>query len=192
MFVERLKGSAKSVDKLYSCFKEYAFMNDEEFLTPKEEARLKALRKELKLRDDIPTRRVSPITSFIVKKIAKVMEGQGNLKWDLTVLMISTGHDGLLRSGEAGSGLTPEDCLWNDQRTSCSINFLRTKTCRSGDGQRVTLMDGVQTRRVVDYGAGLICLICGITLGTIYFRELIEEVARSIGLGLCRLTSFEK
>jgi integrase len=133
-------GSTRSIGNVVSQLKTICESRGKVWLGDKDKKALIKLIRRMKLEDITTSRQKRPLQ---LHHLLRLVNG-----WDLrepeqlrTATMLFVCHDGLLRSGELLSGLKVQDFLWNADRTDVNITLFRTKTCREGEGAKVTIGD---------------------------------------------------
>ena len=136
----RNKGSTRSVGNLLSALKKGSLLIEEEWLEGRDQLRLMSVLSERKFEDLSKSRRKRPIR---LRELVAIINGL-NLSnpVELAVaVMLSVGHDGLLRSAELLSGFKVRHFEWNHELTSVRVEIERSKINRSGDSEFVDLFD---------------------------------------------------
>ncbi len=147
----RLGGSTATLDSTIGALRRQSELDEHpEFLSRKDQLLLLDLVTELKFHDKRGIHRVRPLSRLLLDLIRH--KGKHGRAWRerLAIVMMTVAHDGMLRAGEICSGLRAVDLSWNMARTTVTLTLLRTKRCRTGSGQMVTLCD---------YGKGSGCAL---------------------------------
>jgi hypothetical protein len=139
-YVEKNKGSTRSVDLVIGYFKRFCKLENVEFLCERDSYKLKLLVQQLKFEDVSGPIRKSPLTLNYLLDI--VQQSNLNNVVDLIGLtMMFLGHDGLLRSGEICSQLTTDDIVWSPDKSSFVLRLQRSKANRTGASEYVTYLE---------------------------------------------------
>jgi hypothetical protein len=99
---------------------------------------------QLKLEDLSPSRRKRALRILEVTKIISSLD-LTDVKQLLIAVMLTMGHNGLLRSAELLSGLLVSNILWDTSGRSFQLELPRSKTHRSGPAELITYMEATWT-----------------------------------------------
>jgi hypothetical protein len=143
--VQDLDGSAKSVANKVSALKVFSHYLKLPWLDEAATYRLKKIRKQLALDDDVAIARKHPIQLDMIHQLLKghwkVRESEYEM---LLATVFLTAHNGLLRGGEylgADHPLRPQHFEWEFRTRSVTISLGPTKTVRTGVGANVRITD---------------------------------------------------
>lgn len=126
-YVEENKGSTRSVGNVKSNLKRYCEDKGVVWLSDKESRRVNELIRELKIIDmSVGQRKQALQRKFILQIVAQ--SDMNNIHELYLCLLLETGHNGLLRSGELLSGVIAEDVLWYKDRSGFRMKIDWTKT----------------------------------------------------------------
>ena len=142
-FTNKLQGSAKSLTKIIGAIKDYCTRQEIPWLSEKDILQLSDLRSNLEFNDFIPTKQAYPLVNHLIRRIDKSLD-KNKIKDQLASVVISLGHDGLLRGGEMSSGLKKKNCNFGFDKSKSkqvAIDLKRTKTTRKGNGVTVIIKD---------------------------------------------------
>jgi hypothetical protein len=139
-FVEKNKGSTRSIDAVVGYFRRFCKLEGVVFLSETDTYKLELLVKQLKFNDVKGPNRKRPLTLNYLLDIIPLLDIENPC--DLVgITMLFMGHDGLLRSGELCNQLCVDDIQWSLDKQSFVLRLERTKMNRSGAAEYVTYMD---------------------------------------------------
>jgi len=103
-FTNKLNGSSKSLPKIIGAIKDHCARHEISWWSTKDILNLADLRKNLEFHDHIPIKQAYPLVNHLIRRIDKALD-KNKVKDQIASLVMSLGHDGLLRGGEMTSGL---------------------------------------------------------------------------------------
>lgn len=139
-YVDKLNGSTRSVSNILSSMRTFCRLQSLPWLSESDAYRLHLLVKDLEYDDLSVSQRKRPLGIGLLRMAASKMDLQnkGEL-YKLTIVTVA--HDALLRTHELLSGLEVGDLVWSQDKKIVTIHLKRTKTCRSGPGVLVIIVD---------------------------------------------------
>lgn len=134
------KGSTKSIDNIVSALRSHCKRNNRTWLSNDDHYQLRLVLNVLKYEDVAPSKQKRPIQLTLLNEIISRLNLEN--KMDIFIaLMLVTGHDGLLRTGELLSARLVTDVIWSADRKAFRIRFSRSKTYLEGEGFYVPFRD---------------------------------------------------
>jgi integrase len=197
--VLRNKGSTRSLDTLMSNVRTESIIQKVEWLSPDEERYVVLMSRQMKFRDTSAGTQKAPLRWHAIRDILQRLELAKDQHLELAAV-ITLGHNGLLRSGEIAQ-LHVSDVLFNGARDRFYLKLSRSKTVRSGAGDKVEYRDfgrgsAVQMMRrwtdrcaVVGHRSGSLFPAISRSgkwseagVGTARIRSMIKEAVTLVGL----------
>jgi hypothetical protein len=139
-YVEKNKGSTKSIDLILGYFRRFCRLENLVFLSDTDSYKLELLVKHLKFNDTSGPNRKNALTLNYLLDILSKLNLSNNTDL-IGITMMFLGHDGLLRSGEICSGLHVNDIEWSPDKRSFVLRLKRSKVNRMGTPEYITFVD---------------------------------------------------
>lgn len=139
-YVDRNRGSAKSVRNVLSQLRVFFRGASRRWLTTRDQYRLKRTVAALEYQDATPTNTKKPATLRVLAAMHKTYDPH-RPDHLLLELSLHLGHNGLLRAAELHSGLRVRDLTWDFTGRQVTLSIARSKTHRRGAPEEVTVRD---------------------------------------------------